>query len=333
MMPRKTFHKRITSDELTSKINPENLSLMKRFLKEKSTRTSATTIVVYDSNLTIFMTWNLLHNENRFFIDIKKLEFADFFNFAVEELKVGSSKLNNMRSTLSSFSSFIEKFYDTEYPLFRNVILKIVESSPKEIRRKKTILTDEQIEGLLKHLEETNSQQACWLALAITSGARFSELLIFETDLIDETRLAFGDLFLETTREIKTKGRGRGGKLLHKYILKDKFIPYYTVWVKERSQILKEKNLSHNYIFIKDDGSPATKSCVVGWVKEIEEYLEIDFYAHALRHYLTTLLSKKNISPELIREIFGWSSTVMVSTYDDSTAKDKVYKELDDFKF
>ena len=331
-MPRKTFRNKITSDELTAQINPENINLMKRFLKEKSTRTSDKTIVVYDSNLTIFFTWNLLHNNNKFFIDIKKLEFADFFSFAVDELKEGSAKLNGMRSVLSSFSAFIEKFYDEEYPNFRNVILKVVESSPKEQRREKTILSVEQVEELLVYLSKHNKQQACWVALAITSGARFTELLSFETDMIDENRTAFGDLFLETTRQLKTKGRGKAGKLLYKYILREKFLPYYNVWLVERAKILKKKKLNHNFIFIKNDGTPATPATIRGWVREFEDHLKVPFYTHALRHYLTTLLSKKNVPQVLIKEIFGWSSLEMVSLYDDSTAHDRTYKELENFK-
>jgi integrase len=331
-MPRKTFRNKITSDELTAQINPENITLMKRFLKEKSTRTSDKTIVVYDSNLTMFFTWNLLHNNNKFFIDIKKLEFADFFSFAVDELKVGSSKLNNMRSVLSSFSAFIEKFYDEEYPDFRNVILKVVESSPKEQRREKTILTVEQVEELLEYLSKHNKQQACWVALAITSGARFTELLSFETDMIDENRMAFGDLFLETTRQLKTKGRGKAGKLLYKYIVREKFLPYYNVWLIERTKILKKKKLDHKFLFIKQDGTPATPATIRGWVKEFEDHLKVPFYTHALRHYLTTLLSKKNVPQVLIKEIFGWSSLEMVTLYDDSTARDRTYKELENLK-
>jgi integrase len=331
-MPRRTFRNKITSEELTRQINPKNLDLMKRFLKEKSTRASDKTIVVYESNLTIFFTWNLLYNENKEFVNIKKLEFADFFSFAVDELKLGSAKLNNMRSTLSSLSSFIEKFFDEEYPNFRNVILKVIESSPKETRREKTILTDEQIERLLEYLKETDKQKACWVALAITSGARFSELLLFDTDLIDENRTAFGDIFLETTRQIKTKGRGKSGKLLYKYILRDKFLPFYREWLEEREKILKEKGKDHKSLFIKSDGDPATPSVVRGWVEEFEKYLKVPFYTHALRHYLTTLLSKKNIPHILIKEIFGWSSLEMVLIYDDSTAKDRTYKELENLK-
>jgi integrase len=331
-MGRKTFRKIITSKELTDQINPKNTELLKRFLKEKSTRTSDKTIVVYDSNMNMFLTWNLLNNDNKFFIDIKKIEFADFFSYAVDELKLGSAKLNNMRSTLSSFSNFIEKFYDEEYPNFRNVILRTVESTPKEIRRIKTILTDEQIEDLLEYLNRTNKQQACWLALAVTSGARFSELLLWETDLIKEDRTAFEGLFFETTRQIKTKGRGKAGKLLYKYILRDKFLPYYKAWVEERSKILAEKNIEHTSLFIKQDGEPATPATIRGWIEGFENHIKVPFYAHALRHYLVTLLSKKNIPQPLIKELMGWTSIEMVTIYDDTTARDKTYKELENLK-
>jgi len=331
-MPRKTFRKIITSDELTLLINPENISLMNRFLKDKQIRVSPKTITVYGSNLTMFFSWNLLNNNNKKFTDIKKLEFSEFFSYASEELKLGSSRLNNIRSTLSSLSNFITKFYDEEYPNFRNVILTIIESSPKEMRREKTILTDEQMENLLEHLSKSEKQQACWLALAATSGARFTELLCFETDLIDENRTAFGDLFLETTKQIRTKGKGKSGKLLYKYILKEKFMPYYKEWLKERAEILKEKKLNHNFLFIKQDGNPATGATVRGWIEDFEKYLGVPFYAHAVRHYLVTLFSKKNIPQPLIQELMGWSSSEMVSIYDDTSARDRIYEGLENLK-
>lgn len=331
-MTRKTYTNKITSDELTAQINPENIKLMKRFLKDKGIRTSEKTIDVYNSSLLIFFTWNLLYNGDKFFIDIKKLEFSDFFSFVVDELKVGAARQNVFRSVLSSLSLFIEKFFDAEYPMFRNVILKVIESTPKDARREKTILTDEQIESLLLHLKETDSQKACWLALAITSGARFSELMRFDVDLIDENRTAFGDLFLETTKQIKTKGRGKSGKLLYKYILRDKFLPYYKQWMLEREQIMKEKGKIHNSMFIKDDGEPVTESTIRYWIVGFEEFLKLPIYPHCLRHYLTTLLSKKNIPHSLIQVIFGWSSLQMVTVYDDSMMKDRAFPELENLR-
>ena len=330
-MGRATFSKHITSDKLTAQINPENIKLMKRFLKDKLTRASEKTIKVYESNLTIFFTWNLLENNNKFFIDIKKIEFSDFFSYVSSELKVGSARMNNFRSVLSSLSIFIERFFDVEYPGFRNVILKVIESSSKELRREKTILTDSQIENLLQHLSEKNKQQAAWLALAICSGARFSELLRMDVDLIDENNTAFGDIFLQTKKPIRTKGRNKG-KMLYKYVLRDKFLPYHKAWMIERDEIMKSKNQTHNSMFIQRDGTPATEGVIRGWIESFEEFLGVPTYPHAFRHYLTTLLSKKKIPAELIQSIFGWESDSMVRLYDDQESRDKEWVELENLR-
>lgn len=80
-MTRTTFKKIIVTDEHLKNVNPKNESLKNAFLKEKNTRASDMTIEAYRSDLNIFFVWNMLNNSNKFFIDIKKLEFADFFFF------------------------------------------------------------------------------------------------------------------------------------------------------------------------------------------------------------------------------------------------------------
>jgi len=332
-MTRQTYRKIIVTPELIEKLNPDNQKMVARFLKEKAIRTSQATIKNYRSCANIFFVWNFLYNDNKHFTEIKKLEFSDFFSFTTDELKWGSARNNGMRSFLSSLSIFIEKFLDSDYPNFRNIVLKTIESVPKEFRREKTILSDEQVEGLLKHLSETDTQKACWVALAIYSGSRFAEILRFTTDLLDENNTAFGDLFLETKVKIKTKGRGKEGKMLFKYILKDKFLPYYLKWIDERKIILEKNNLSHNNLFIKEsNGKPATDGTIRSWIKGIESYLGVDFYPHCLRHFLVTELSKKKIPIMLIKDLIGWSSIEMVGLYDDTTSKDKVWSELDNLK-
>ena len=139
-MPRKTFRKIIVTKEILGKINSETEKLINSFLKEKSTRSSNKTISSYRCDLNIFSAWNFLYNDNKFFVDIRKLEFANFFSFTTNEMKWGSARNNRVRSTLSSFSIFIEKFFDSEYPAFKNIVLKTIESVPKNERREKTIL-------------------------------------------------------------------------------------------------------------------------------------------------------------------------------------------------
>jgi site-specific recombinase XerD len=331
-MPRLTYRKVIVTPELLEQVNSENKKLVERFLKEKSTRSSAATVTSYRSDADIFFVWNLLHNNNVHFTKIRKLEFADFFSYTTDEMKWGSSRNNRLRSFLSSLSQFIEKFYDMEYPDFRNVVLKTIQSVPKDQRREKTILTDEQVAGLLAHLSEINTQQACWLALAVYSGSRFAELLRFTTDIIDPDNTAFDGLFLETKKEIRTKGRGRNGKMLYKYILREKFLPYYDQWLKERKSIMEKSGQNHNYLFIRKDGTPAIEDTARSWVATMERYLGVPFYAHALRHFLCTELTRKKIPQAFIQFLFGWTSAEMYNIYNDMTAKEMSWSGLENLK-
>ena len=332
-MPRKTYRLKITSPELWQDVNPENKKLVNQFLREKNTRSSDTTIKGYKSDLEIFFTWNLLYNNNLFFIDIKKLQFAEFFSFATTYLRWGSSRFGRMRSVLSSLSIFIERFMDDMHPNFKNLILKTIEVMPKVARREKTVLSEEQVEGIFIYLEEQELHQInCWFALAVSSGSRFAELLRFTTEIIDENNMAFNNIFLETTRPVKSKGRTKEGKMLIKYIIKDIFWEHYENWINIRKDILDKNNKNHDYLFIKKNGDPAQGSTIRSWVKKIEKCLDVPFYPHCLRHYITTYLSKIGLPYNLIKEIFGWESIEMCATYDNSTAKDKRWDELDEFK-
>lgn len=51
---RETFRKVITSPELIAEINPKNIQLAERFLKNFSTKRSPNSVISYKSNLNIF---------------------------------------------------------------------------------------------------------------------------------------------------------------------------------------------------------------------------------------------------------------------------------------
>lgn len=330
-MARETFKNIITSEEKIKKINPKNTKLVNRYLSNLKKNHSDATIKVYQSNFNIFFVWNLEYNENKFFIDLRKIELNEFFDFCVSDLKYGSARYSNMHSSLSSLSNFIENLLDDEYPDFRNLVKKI-DKLPNEKVRKKTVFKEEDVDNFLaKLVKEKRFQEACYIALVISSGARFSELLRFTTDLIDEKHTVIDEIFLETTDEIKTKGRGQNGKMLKKYIIKDIFLPYYKMWLPVREKILKEKEQTHNSIFIKKNGEPATPAVVRNWIKKWENELDENVYIHGFRHYWTTWLSNKNVSPSLIQSLQGWESADMVNLYDDTTFLEKDF-ELTDLK-
>lgn len=329
---RETFRKVITSPELIAQINPKNQQLADRFLKNFATKRSPNSVISYRSNLNIFMCWNILWNENKFFVDIKKYELMDFFDFCVTELKWGSNRYAQMHSCLSSFSTWIENIYDEKYPTFRNLLPKI-EKLPKEAVRKKSVFKKEELDKLMDWLgEQGKVNEQCLLALIMSSGSRASELLRFTTDMIDENHTAFEGLFLETTEDVRVKGRGVNGKYIPRYLIKDIFLPYYKQWLPVREQIMKETGKDHNFIFIRPDGEPALISTIRSWMEKWDDVLDKHWYPHAGRHFWTTYLLSIGLEKELIQELQKWSSDALVDIYNDSTAKDRKWKNLDKLK-
>lgn len=332
MAGRKTFRKVITSPELINEINPQNKMLMERFLKNFATKRSPKTVVVYRSNLQMFLCWNVEHNDNKFFIDIKKYELMDFFDYCVTELQWSPNRYAQCHSCLSSFSTFIENIYDEKYPLFRNLLPKI-EKLPKETVRKKSIFTKEELDNLMDWLGKNDKvNEQCLLATMMASGARISELGRFTVSMIDENHTAFEDLFLETTEEMQVKGRGTTGKHITRYLIKDLFLPYYKKWLPIRERIMNENNKHHDYVFVKSNGDPATVSTFNGWMEKWDDVLDKHLYAHSIRHFWTTYLLGIGLEKEFVQSLQNWSSDTLVDLYNDATIKDRQWKNLDKLK-
>ena len=339
-MPRKTFRKVITNNTILKNMNRNNVKFMERFLKNFSTKRSPKTIIAYRSDLNIFFAWNYLQNEDKDFIKIKKIDLMDFFDYGVLELKWSSQRYSRIHSCLSSFSTWIERTYDEdEIGNFRN-LLPYIDKPTKSAVRPKTVLTTEQIDTLFEELDKQGRvQEQCLLSLAINSGARLSELARFTIDLIDENNTAFDGLFLETTREIQTKGRGVNGKMLIKYILKDNFLPYYKKWLVKREEFLKENQVENDSLFVvmrgANKGNPASADNLKGWISSWSKILNIDMYPHALRHRQITEFKRMGLEDDLIVALTGWaegSGHTMISVYNDLTAKDRKWKGLDKLK-
>jgi site-specific recombinase XerD len=332
-MARKTFRKVITSDEYIEQINPKNKKLIERFLKNKNAKCSDLTIKNYKSDLNIFFCYNLVNNDNKHFIDLKKIELSEFFDYGLLDLKWSGNRYARMRSLISSFSDFIIDFLDEEFPEFKNLVNKAVSKVPKVPVRKKTIITPEQVYGLRdKLLAEGKIQECAYLMILASSGARISESLRIDVNMIDENNTAFGDLFLETTEELKTKGHGKTGYMMTRFLIKDVFLPVYKQWIPIREEIMKKNNKEHNSMFIKSNGDPITVAGVNYWIKKWEDYLQTNAYAHMFRHFIVSDLTRKGCSSDFIVAVMKWKTASMYSVYNDIEDKDRKWKEVDKLK-
>lgn len=311
-MGRKTNHNRLGIEEKRHLFNPDNVALLEEFvIYLQSIGRSNGTVEGYINDIEMFFVYNLEKNKNKFFIDLTKKDIMFYQNHCMNVFKVGSDRYRRMRSALSSLSNYIENMLDEEYPKFRNIINKI-EAPPKKEAREKSVFEDEEIEKLLDYLVENKEYcRACCLALAISCGARKSELLRFKVDYFKDEYVIYNSLY-KTPEKIVTKGRG--GKMLTKYTLKEKFKPYFDLWMKER----EEKGIESEWLFVYKVGEETRQykvSALDSWCDSFTKFLGKPFYFHAMRHNWCTSLVKANIPSSVIKEIGGWESTVIPAAY------------------
>lgn len=331
-MARKTAKVLLTSQEEIDKILPENKELLDDFLNYlETTDHSPASIKVYKNNLEIFFVYLLNFAKNKDFVNIKKRDILNFQNHMVKN-GLGSARIKNIRSSLSSLSNFIENILDEEekWEDFRNIINKIPAPNPNPVREK-TVLEDEDCQRLLDWLvDQKKYQEACAFALAWASGRRKSELLRIKKDWINDENLMYGSLY-KTPEKIKTKGAGVTGKLLNVYILKSKFKPYYDLWMEERKRLGVPEDIEDLFVTkgkADENGNREWKAITTStldyWASKFSKFLEVDFYWHSLRHSFTTALLKAKIPSSVVQSIIGWSSSDMVALYDDRDMDDEL---------
>ena len=316
---RTTVYNKIVTEEKLAQINKENITLMNDFLDYlKSVDRAKTTVDAYWHDLTIFWCWNLTENNNKFFVDMNKREFARFQNYGLNQLGWSSNRVRRMKSTLSSLSNYLENICDDIYEDYRPIVRKI-ESPVNEPVREKTVVSDEDLQKLLNTLVERKQyQRACAVSLAMCCGCRKAELTRFKVSFFTDENIIFGGIY-KTPEKIKTKGRGKG-KFLNKYILVE-FKKYFDLWMNERL----EQGIESEWLFVSKDENgykQAGTSLLDGWTSEFSEILGAPFYYHMLRHYVITRFRKMNIPSNVIVEWVGWSDESMIVIYDDSEAID-----------
>lgn len=325
---RRTVYNWLYTPEKWEKVNPENKQLLKDFLEYKrSSDKSPQTIEQYFQMIRFFFCWNLEYNNNKFYVDIKKREFIQFFSYAMATCGWSPNRVATVKSSLSSLGNYIENILDDEFEDYRNTIPKI-ETAIKQPVREKTILTKEEIETCLAKLVENKRYQlACYLALAVASGARKAELLKFKTSYFKDEYIEYGCLY-KTPEMIRTKGRGSKGKMLYKYTFVKMFKPYFDLWMEYR----ESHNIDNEWLFLKktpEGYSQAEIRNANTWCDTITRYLGKPFYSHSARHRYVTMMKEANLPNEVIIALVGWTSD-MTPIYDDRDITNDLGKYFDE---
>lgn len=328
-MPRKTKQNDITSPELLSQVNPDNMRLKQDFLDYlRSVQRSPKTIAGYDNDIDIFWVWNLTHNNNKFFPKITKRDYASYQSWLINENGNSPARVRRLKSAISSMSNFVSNMLDDEdeFKDFRSVVRKVENPAMQQVR-KKTVWSDEALDGLLDKLTERGQhKKACVLALAMCSGRRKAELCRFRVDDFKQENLVCGGALYKTSEPIQTKGFGLG-KFIHCYTLAKKFKPYFDAWMKQRSELCIESEWLFPAGNSKEQMSETTLN---SWANTFSRMTGEDFYWHSLRHYFTTHLAKLGLPDNVIQDIVGWESADMVRVYKDMSAEEQISQYFDE---
>lgn len=310
---RSTKQNKIVTPELLEQVNPKNKELVSDFLSYlKSIDRSPTTVEAYRQDLNIIMVFLLQYCDNRFFVDMTKRDIIKFQNWLIDDHGNSPARIRRLKAVVSSMSNYVEAVLDDEYPTYRSIVKKI--ESPVNVPvREKTVMTEEECKMVADALVARGEiEKACMFSLADNSGRRKSELVRFKTSYFEEENVLYGSLY-RTPEKVKSKGRGKQGKMLNFYVLKKNFDPYLKLWLEER----EKRGITSEWLFPDhDDPSEHIDSALLNsWAKSFSGILGKPFYWHALRHRFTTKLSDAGIPNEVIQGIIGWQNVSMVTVY------------------
>ena len=310
-------------------VSAENKDLVRKFLTYcRANDRSPQTIAQYEQWLKVFFCWNCRENGNKFFIDADVSDFMLYIGY-LRELDESPRRIASLKSVLSSMSKMIQRVYRSLYPNFRNQVCDL-EAVYIEPVREKTVLSTSQVDQILESLvNEGDYQTACYLSLVCASGARKGEILQMKTEWFGDTGKTVFNGYMYLTPKIRTKGRGKRGKMIGKYVIKPMFDKYFALWLEERKRL----GIENEYLFVtKENGNyvQAKTSTANSFARKISQASNEDFYTHSGRHYFCTLLKSMNLPDDVIMQIFGWSSN-MISVYDDTPPEERLQKFFDHF--
>ena len=325
-MGRKTVMNRFTSDEKTARINRKNLRLKDDFLIYlRSIKRSPGTITGYDNDLLIFFTYVMEQMDNKEFRFITKRDLIGLQNWLINNGN-SSARIRRIKSAISSLSNYCENILaddEPEYEGYRSIIRKI-ENPPLVATREKTVWEDVELDRLLELLTaDCQYEEACWVALAMYSGRRKAEICRFKVSDFSKDKLIC-DGALYKSAPILTKGN----KYLECYTLAKKFQPYLDNWMKERRRL----KIESEWLFpdTRDKHAHLRTTTVDSWYKRFTKLAGKFFYAHSLRHYFVSALSREGIPDNVIVQIIGWSSSEMFNVYNDNSKDDQIAQYFKD---
>lgn len=308
-MGRKTIQNSYWTQEKWDNVNPKNKQLIDEFINalDALDRTNAT-LNTYRNALQITMIFFMEQCNNKFFIDLKKLDILKLQNYLLNTQKLSSNRVKFIKSALSSLSNFIENYYEDDFPTFRNIIGKI-EHPAKVQRREKTFLTKEQVDELFQYLEEKQDWlKLALVSLALESGARKGELFQVKKDCINNQHKEG----MYKTNIVRGKGRGKQGKQFNLA-----FGEQTANYIQKYLEVRGDDDCELLFVSKDKDGkvTPLKPNVFNKYCEKFSKILGVPVYPHAWRATRANLLLESSVPLEKIKSLLHHESSETTAIY------------------
>jgi len=318
-----------TSDKIAL-INPDNLALYDKYLKSnilKNKEVKDTTYATYQNFMQQFLVflaeeWNNVGLYDKEFFDNSIEIMESFMSFCQDTLLNNKKVINTKVSTVSSFYGWSVKRKLIEYHPFAGKIERMKGANDERIT-KDYFLTDEQIEMIIKGLEENPKYDIIdkiLFHLSLDSGNRIGAICKLTLSSLDLENGLFENI------------REKRGKRVE-VVFDDKCKEYIEQWLEMRKEM---DNLQIDALFISkygheyrmmSRGSLQRRSTDIGKLAGIE-----DFHMHCFRKSSIDRVMKLTNDIQIAKEHANHKSTDTTLLYIKPKSKTEIREKLKELR-
>lgn len=232
-----------------------------------------------------------------------------------QQLKVGKSKRTLGYHSMYTFYKLINVMFNQAIKwelVDKNPNLKA--TKPKKEKKERRFYDLQQIDELLKCLENESIKYRALITLALDSGARRSEICALKwNDINFDTHTLRIDNSLKVVRGVVDEGKTKTPSSNRVIILNNgtiEILKEYKKWQDEYKKQMGKQWKGSNRVFISKFGghmNPDTCSKIIN--KIVKKYGLDDLTFHELRHTSATYLINKGMNPKAVSERLGHSDT------------------------
>lgn len=214
-----------------------------------------------------------------------------YFTSYLKQLQKDGMKVNTINKKITSLKVYNDWLKANDYVedvciRIKKDKIRIATGSEDEV----SILTDEQVEQFLFHLEKESQRNKCIGYLLLYTGVRVTELV--DIQMADIDRLA-----------AQLNVKGKGGKYRQIPLRKDVLQVMEQYLQNERTT--NSKSVGSPYLLVSQRAPKMHRDAVRRWLEQVGEQLGYHIHPHMLRHTFCTRLLKNGVDIATVSKLAG----------------------------